>query len=259
MWYEAGDERFVRYLLGGLTTTERDQLEDEYFADDAVHEQLLAIECELIDAYVRDELSPDDRRTFEERFLATPGGRARVERARLIGTYFSPHRRLLKVPRFEPLTVDQPGSRLPTAAFAPGRVSENLPVPDSAKAGAKRSRLLWDSLVRFLRLQPATVRIAFVVLAFFIVLLPSLLVLRSRRSAGIDSAVAEQHRTFATQPEADAAKRPVPAKALPSSRRPGYQRSLVPKLFWLSLSFQQLAAKEMVISCTFRRAIIKLS
>lgn len=89
MWFEANDAVFVRYLLGELPDEDRDRLEDEYLEDDSVHERLLAVECELIDAYVRGDLSPDERRHFEDRFIATPEGREKVAHARSFEAYQS--------------------------------------------------------------------------------------------------------------------------------------------------------------------------
>jgi hypothetical protein len=87
VWCEPDTEVFVRYLLGELPTADRDRFEDEYFADNNLHEQLLAIECELIDAYVHGDLSPSELRHFEDRYLATPEGRERVACARALGAY----------------------------------------------------------------------------------------------------------------------------------------------------------------------------
>jgi hypothetical protein len=66
---------------------DRDRFEDKYFADDNLHEQLLAVECELIDAYVHGELSASERRHFEDRYLATPEGREKVAGARALDAF----------------------------------------------------------------------------------------------------------------------------------------------------------------------------
>ncbi|MDQ3257528.1 MAG: zf-HC2 domain-containing protein [Acidobacteriota bacterium] len=72
------EEMMVRYLLGELSEEEQSRLEDEYFARDDFFEQLLVIEDDLIDAYVRGELSANRRAQFEKHFLSLPQRRERV-------------------------------------------------------------------------------------------------------------------------------------------------------------------------------------
>jgi tetratricopeptide (TPR) repeat protein len=73
------DERLVRYLLGELSGEERDQLEAEYLGNAELHEELVAVEDELIYAYVGGRLSPSQSPSFERFFLQTPERRSRVE------------------------------------------------------------------------------------------------------------------------------------------------------------------------------------
>jgi len=80
----AADRSMIRYLLGQLPDAERDELEDRYFSDDEVHEQLLAVEEELIDAYVHEALTPEDKACFESRFLTSPERRQKIEFARAL-------------------------------------------------------------------------------------------------------------------------------------------------------------------------------
>jgi hypothetical protein len=79
----------VKYLLGNLTEEEQVQVEDRAFADADYLSALEATEADLIDAYVRGELSQSDRRSFEFRFLASPERRRKVEFARALGTMTS--------------------------------------------------------------------------------------------------------------------------------------------------------------------------
>ena len=70
MWHEFdSDKALIQYLLGELSPEERDAIEDRYFVDDALHEQLVALEEELIDSYVAGDLSAEQRAHFEEWFL----------------------------------------------------------------------------------------------------------------------------------------------------------------------------------------------
>src|SRR5688500_20133118 len=73
----------MRYLLGSLPEEERTRLEQQFFSDDQVFEELEIAEDELIDGYVRAELSTDDRRQFEK-LLVSPRLAERVELARIL-------------------------------------------------------------------------------------------------------------------------------------------------------------------------------
>ena len=84
---ERADEKLlVKYLLGNLSEEEQVQVEDRAFADADYLGALEAAEADLIDAYVRGELSQSDRRGFERRFLTSPQRRSKVEFARALAT-----------------------------------------------------------------------------------------------------------------------------------------------------------------------------
>lgn len=72
-----------RYLLGELPEEERAGLEERYFLDDEEFEQFEIAEDELIDRYVRNELSAEDTSRFKK-LLVAPGLTERVEVARLL-------------------------------------------------------------------------------------------------------------------------------------------------------------------------------
>lgn len=87
---KSGDNttRLVGYLLGTLPESERREIEEEYLSDAALHEELLAIETELVDAHVRGELSADesryltshlDRQDASQRFLFARALNARTK------------------------------------------------------------------------------------------------------------------------------------------------------------------------------------
>jgi len=59
-------------------------VEDRAFADREFLDALEAAEADLIDAWVRGELSPSERRAFERRFLTSPQRRNKVEFARAL-------------------------------------------------------------------------------------------------------------------------------------------------------------------------------
>lgn len=71
-----------QYLLGDLPQEERDRLEDQYFTNSEAFEELVEIENDLIDSFVRQELSPSEVKQFEKQYFTSPLRRARVEFAR---------------------------------------------------------------------------------------------------------------------------------------------------------------------------------
>jgi anti-sigma factor RsiW len=78
-----GEERaMIQYWLGELSPEAEQHLEERYFADDDLFEQLLAVREELFDAYARGELSEAERARFEQRLLHSPEGREDLEFAR---------------------------------------------------------------------------------------------------------------------------------------------------------------------------------
>jgi len=72
-------ETCERYLLGELSEAEREQLEESYFADDALFDRFLAVKDELLDAYARGELAEEKRTRFAQHFLATASRRQQLD------------------------------------------------------------------------------------------------------------------------------------------------------------------------------------
>ena len=75
-----------RYLLGELSEQEQATLEEKYFRDRNVFNQVLQVESELVDAYARGQLSTEIRERFEQSYLKHPSRRNRVEFARALTT-----------------------------------------------------------------------------------------------------------------------------------------------------------------------------
>jgi hypothetical protein len=71
----------TRYLLGNLEEEEQDRIEQRYFTDPELLALVEATEDDLIDAYVRGELSAADRARFESHFLRSRRRRERVKTA----------------------------------------------------------------------------------------------------------------------------------------------------------------------------------
>jgi hypothetical protein len=78
------DKLITRYLLRDLSDGEQVRLEEEYFGDEDFFEQMLVAEDELIDDYVRGELSSRERELFEQHFMLSEKARQRLEFARLL-------------------------------------------------------------------------------------------------------------------------------------------------------------------------------
>ena len=66
------------YLLGELSDAEQEAIEVRYFTDDALFEQLLDIEDELIERDARGQISDSERRRLERHFLKSPARRKRL-------------------------------------------------------------------------------------------------------------------------------------------------------------------------------------
>ena len=79
--------KLFSYLLGTMGESQKEDLEQAFFANDDQFELLLAAEDDLIDGYVRGSLSPADRQAFEKNFLTTPERRQRLEFARTLFTH----------------------------------------------------------------------------------------------------------------------------------------------------------------------------
>jgi hypothetical protein len=73
-----------RYLLGSLSEREQKEMERECTTNDALSEALQTAENDLTDAYVCQELSPEQRLQFESHFLDSSERRTRVEIARML-------------------------------------------------------------------------------------------------------------------------------------------------------------------------------
>jgi len=67
-----------RYLLGELAEADQTALERELLIDRGKFDQVWAVENEMVDSYVRGEMSRADRKRFESHYLASPLHRERV-------------------------------------------------------------------------------------------------------------------------------------------------------------------------------------
>lgn len=74
----------VRYLLGDFSEAEQTSAEERFFADENFSRLLDAAENDLIDEYVRGELTEKQRRNFESHFLISERRREKVRAAQIL-------------------------------------------------------------------------------------------------------------------------------------------------------------------------------
>lgn len=75
-------DKISEYLLGELSDKETEDLEERFFVDDQLFADVQAGEMTLIDRYVRNAMSVDERDQFEQKFLVTPERLAKVDESR---------------------------------------------------------------------------------------------------------------------------------------------------------------------------------
>jgi hypothetical protein len=79
---DTNEARILQYLLGELAEEEQGHLEEQFFADDALYQEVRVAERELIDRYVLGQLTGRERARFESRFLSSSQRREKVALAR---------------------------------------------------------------------------------------------------------------------------------------------------------------------------------
>jgi hypothetical protein len=72
------DDLIVRYLLGALPDEDAERLDRSSIVDDDFALRLTAVESDMVDSYVRGELSPETRNRVESFYLASPARREKV-------------------------------------------------------------------------------------------------------------------------------------------------------------------------------------
>lgn len=72
------EKKIQRYLLGELTESEQAVLEQQYFKNPALFEEVVKVENELVDKYARGLLPPATRDKFEKHYVAHPRRRERA-------------------------------------------------------------------------------------------------------------------------------------------------------------------------------------
>jgi hypothetical protein len=81
---EYSDELLTRYLLGAVKANESERLDERSIADNELAWRLDALEHDLVDAFVRNELSGETLEQFKTFYLSSPARKAKVELARTL-------------------------------------------------------------------------------------------------------------------------------------------------------------------------------
>jgi len=81
------DEHLARYLLGALPEDETERLDELSIADTSFADRLDAVEYDLVDSYVRGELSGDMLAHFKSRCRSSPAMRDKVKVAESLAGY----------------------------------------------------------------------------------------------------------------------------------------------------------------------------
>jgi hypothetical protein len=77
-------EHLIAYLLHRMPEEERAAFEDRWINEPDLHEQLTIVEGELMDAYVRDDLSATDKTAIESHLLGSRAQQRKLEFARAL-------------------------------------------------------------------------------------------------------------------------------------------------------------------------------
>jgi hypothetical protein len=82
--FEPNDAVLLRYLLGALPVDEAEPIEEASIVDEDLAARLNAMECDLVDSYVRGELDGPNLAKFQSWYLSSPLRAEKVEAAKAI-------------------------------------------------------------------------------------------------------------------------------------------------------------------------------
>src|SRR5689334_12421581 len=86
-----------RYLLGELTQeAELAAVEERLLSEDDYFEEFELVKDDVVDQYVNQQLTPEDRRRFERYFLTTAERRGEVRQAQALVRYARKNRQQAK-------------------------------------------------------------------------------------------------------------------------------------------------------------------
>ena len=94
-----------RFLLGDMSVEERERIEELAFGDPETFSLLQSAQDDLIDDFVNDELSSEERERFQNYFLAQPGRRQDLSIGRALQQYLGREQSVITVAK---VAVSQP-------------------------------------------------------------------------------------------------------------------------------------------------------
>jgi anti-sigma factor RsiW len=95
--FDDQEQKGIRqYLLGQLSQEDSAELEQRLLGESSFYDEVLIAEDELIDQYLRDELSLPDRASFETHFLQTAERQQKARFARVLRKYVLAHQPALE-------------------------------------------------------------------------------------------------------------------------------------------------------------------
>jgi hypothetical protein len=123
---EVNDAVLLRYLLGALPVDEAEPIEEASIIDEDIAARLNAMECDLVDSYVRGELEGSNLAKFQSWYLSSPLRAQKVEAAKAILSIVEPPK---DVPapapsaaktevKLAPIATTQPAAPAPKVAQA---------------------------------------------------------------------------------------------------------------------------------------------
>lgn len=133
-------EELSQYLLGRLAEPDRERIEERFFSDTALFDELTAAEDELVDGYLLGRLTPSDHRQFEQYYLASPERAGKVAAARQLRAWIDSQQR---------------NNSPPVAESWWQRLAHSLAVPQWSM-GAAAAALLVAAGAWYLATRPAT-------------------------------------------------------------------------------------------------------
>jgi len=192
----ADDRQLARYLLGLLPDEEIERLDEASIADDEVASRLRIVENDLVDAYVRGDLTGEMLERFEARFLASP---RRRQRARFAENF------LRAVDRADPADPEHGGGSNAGSTGQPPE--EEAAVSDATADNAidGTNTVQWPKLAWVFMAAAAALIITCATFFLQTVRLRSGLELAQKESVALDRRVAELARQIDEQRAANAA------------------------------------------------------
>ncbi len=165
------DNLLRSYLLGALPEAETETCDELSFTDDAFVTRLQAVEDDLVDAYLQNELSGNERAQFQSYYLASPRRQEKVKFAQSLQS-FAKHQVLAPAP---------------AASFAPA---------EPVRQVARETISWWDSLRSLFTLPNLTMQWGMAAAALLLLLAGGWLFTETQRLRGQMNAAQTEQATL---------------------------------------------------------------